>query len=185
MNRFTGELMVRSVRWFEEKGLLEKTPFIGRLSPGYMEKARYNLTTMSILSRIDSDKGARETLNVPEWYSSSQWVVITGYYAMYMAALSSLARINYRSKNHTATVVAMESFFVKKELLEEKYLDMLENVQLEKERIAQLEIARERREIAQYSITKDTTRELAMKTRDDAYDFVNRIDVLLDEIAGV
>jgi len=184
MNRFTGELMVRSVQWFEERRLLEKTPFIGRLSPQYMEKARYNLTTMSILSQIDDNKEARKILDVPEWYLSSQWVVITGYYAMYMAALSSLARINYRSKNHTATVVAMKTFFVKKELLEEKYLDMLENVQLEKERVEQLEIVRERREIAQYSVTKGTTRELALKTRNDAYGFVNRIDVLLDEIRG-
>ncbi len=104
---------------------------------------------------------------------------------MYMAALSSLARINYRSKNHTATVVAMETFFVKKELLEGWYLDMLENIQLEKGKIEQLEIVKERREIAQYSVTKDTTRELATKTRDDAYDFVNRIDVLLDEIGSV
>lgn len=176
--------MARSVRWFEKKGLLERTEFIGRLSPKYMEKARYNLTTMSILLQIDDNKEARETLNVPEWYFSSQWVVITGYYAMYMAALSSLARINYRSKNHTATVVAMDTFFVKKKLLEEKYLDMLENVQLEKEKVEQLEIARERREIAQYSVTKDTTRDLALKTKDDSYEFVNRIDALLDEIGG-
>jgi len=145
-------MVVRSIQWFEEMRLIERTPFIGRLSPGYMEKARYNLTTMSI--------------------------------PMYMAALSSLARINYRSKNHTATVVAMETFFVKKELLEERYLDMLENVQLEKGKIEQLEVVRERREIAQYSVTKDTTSELALKTRDDAYDFVNRIDVLLDEIGS-
>ncbi len=123
-------------------------------------------------------------MEASEWYLSSHWVVITGYYAMHMAALSSLARINYRSKNHTATIVAMKTFFVKKELLEEKYLDMLKNVQLEKERVEQLEIVRKRREIVQYSVTKGTTRELALKTRDDAYDFVNRIDVLLDEIRG-
>ncbi len=178
-------MMVRSVQWFEERRLLERTPFIRRLSPGYMEKARYNLTTMSILFQIGEDNGAREVLDVPEWYLPSQWVVITGYYAMYMAALSSLAKINYRSKNHTATVVAMETFFVKKELLEGWYLDMLENIQLEKGKIEQLEIVKERREIAQYSVTKDTTRELATKTRDDAYDFVNRIDVLLDEIGSV
>ena len=178
-------MMVRSIQWFEERRLIERTPFIGRLSPGYMEKARYNLTTMSILFQIGDDSEAREILDVPEWYLPSQWVVITGYYAMYMAALSSLARINYRSKNHTATVVAMETFFVKKELLEGRYLDMLENVQLEKGKIEQLEIVRERREIAQYSVTKDTTSELALKTRDDAYDFVNRIDLLLDEIGGV
>ena len=81
--------MVRSIQWFEERRLIERTPFIGRLSPGYMEKARYNLTTMSILFRIGDDSEAREILDVPEWYLPSQWVVITGYYAMYMAALSS------------------------------------------------------------------------------------------------
>ncbi len=110
------------------------------------------ITKEPILFRIGDGSEAREILDVPEWYLPSQWVVITGYYVMHMAALSSLARINYRSKNHTATVVAMETFFVKKELLEVRYLDMLENAQLEKGKIEQLEIARERREIAQYSV---------------------------------
>jgi len=64
-------------------------------------------------------------------------------------------------------------------------IQWFENVQLEKGKIEQLEIVRERREIAQYSVTKDTTSELALKTRDDAYDFVNRIDLLLDEIGSV
>lgn len=174
--------MARSVRWYENKGLLIKTSFISRLSPKYMEKARHNLATMSLLSDINKGGEARELLNIPEDYEASEWVVISGYYAMYMAALSALAKVNYRSKNHSATIAALDTFFVQKKLLEEKYLKMLEDVKLEKEQIENLELARERREIAQYSVTKETTRKLAEKTKDDAYDFVDRIEELVEEL---
>lgn len=64
---------------------------------------------------------------------------------MYMAALGALTRVGYRSKNHSTTVVALETLFVKKRLLEPKYLKMLERAQLEKEQIEQLKLAKERR----------------------------------------
>ena len=108
--------------------------------------------------------------------------MICGYYAMYMAALSALAKVGYRSKNHTATIIALETFFVNKKLLELEYLEMLEKAQLEKEQIEQLKLARERREIAQYSVTKGTTRMIAKNIREDAYKFIERIEELVESL---
>ena len=172
--------MNKDVRWFMRREVLLKTPYISRLTSRFLEKARNNLTTMSILFDLYDNNKARGSLNVPEDYDASEWVVVCSYYAMYVAALAALARVGYRSKNHTATVVALETFFVKKRLLEQRFLDMLRNAQLEKEQVDHLRLAKERREIAQYSVTKETTRKIAEKIKEDAYQFVDRIERLLE-----
>jgi uncharacterized protein (UPF0332 family) len=174
--------MDKGISWFIEEGLLAKTPFIQKLTPRFIDKAKNNLVTMSILFDLHNSKEAREMLHVPEDYDSSEWVVVCAYYAMYMAASAALAKVNYKSKNHTATVVALETFFVKKQLLEERYLKMIEKAQLEKEHIDNLKLARDRREIAQYSVTKGTTRKIAEEIKEDAYKFVERIVKLIEEM---
>lgn len=176
--------MEKGINWFTRQGLLTKTPFIGRLAQRFLDKARNNLVTMSILFDLHISGEAKKILNAPEEYDSSEWVVICGYYAMYMAALGALARVGYRSKNHSATVVALETFFVEKRLLEPEYLKMLERAQLEKEQIEQLKLAKERREIAQYSVTKGTTRSIAEKIKEDAYRFVERIEGLVKTLSA-
>jgi uncharacterized protein (UPF0332 family) len=177
-----GNLMKKNIDWFIQEGLLNRTPFISKLTTNYIEKAGNNLTTMSILSDLNSNKEVKKILDVPDGYDSSEWVVSCAYYAMYMAASAALAKISYRSKNHTATILALEEFFVKKNLLESQYLKMIEKAQLEKNHVEQLKLARDRREIAQYSVTKQTTRDIAELIKSDAYDFVARIEKLLDEL---
>lgn len=174
--------MKTGIEWFIEEKLLVKTPFIQKLASRFLDKANNNLITMSILFDLHRSKEARNSLNVPEDYDSSEWVVVCGYYAMYMAASAALAQINYKSKNHTATILALETFFVKKQLLESKYLNMIEKAQLEKEHVEQLKLARDKREIAQYSVTKQTTRLLAEGIRTDAYKFVERMDKLIKDL---
>ena len=62
---------------------------------------------------------------------------------------------------------------------------MLENARLQKEHIEQLKLARERREIAQYSVTKETTRRIAEKTRNEAYQFVEKMEELIETIKNI
>lgn len=174
--------MKKNIDWFIQEGLLVKTPFIQRLAPRFIEKAKNNLITLSILFDLHSNKEARDVLNVPEDYDPNEWVAACAYYAMYMAASAALAKISYKSKNHTATVLALETFFVKKQLLEENYLKMIEKAQLEKRYIDNLNLARDRREIAQYSVTKETTRRIAEEIRENAYKFVERIEKLIDKM---
>lgn len=174
--------MKKDINWFIREGLLAKTLFIQKLEPRFIEKAKNNLITLSILFDLHNSKDARNSLNVPEDYDSSEWVVVCAYYAMYMAASAALAKMNYRSKNHTATVLALETFFVKKQLLEESYLKMIEKAQLEKQYIDNLNLARDRREIAQYSVTKETTRRIAEEIKGDAYKFVERMEKLIKDM---
>jgi len=184
MSWSTGDRVERDINWFVDQGLLIKTPSIGRLAQRFLDKARDNLITMSILFDLHDNVEAKKLLSTPEDYDSSEWVVVCGYYAMYMAALGALAKVRYRSKNHAATVVALETFFVKKQLLALEHLKMLERAQLEKEQIEHLRLAKERREIAQYSVTKETTRSIAEKVRADAYVFVEKIEELIKTLAS-
>ena len=174
--------MKKDIDWFIQEGLLVRIPFISKLSPRFIEKAKNNLITLSILFDLHTDRDVRNALHVPEDYDSSEWVVVCAYYAMYMAASAALAKIRYRCKNHTATVLALETFFVKKQLLEENYLKMIEKAQLEKHYVDNLNLARDRREIAQYSVTKETTRRIAEVIKEDAYKFVERMEKLVADL---
>ena len=48
--------MSRDIDWFIEEGLLVKTAFVQRLSAGFLEKAKDNLTTMSVLGDLQENK---------------------------------------------------------------------------------------------------------------------------------
>ena len=171
--------MIRSVNFYIKRELLIKDESVKRLANEYLSKAKNNLITLKILDEFQNDKPFRKKLNIPEDYSTYEWVVITGYYAMYTAAISLLAKIGYRSKNHTATLYVLEEFFVKKKILDEDILMLLKSAMFHKEEIEKLSDARHKREIAQYSITKQTTKSIAEKIKKDAYDFVNKCEEII------
>ena len=109
---------------------LIKDPTVKNLAEPYLNKSRSNLVTMEILSKVEKHK---TLLAVPKEHSDDEWVVVVAYYAMYMAALSLVAKLGYRSKSHTATSVALEEFFVKKNLLEKTHFQNFESIRMKKE----------------------------------------------------
>ncbi len=121
-------------------------------------------------------------LAIPEEHSTEEWIVVVAYYSMYMAALSILAKIGYKSKSHAATAIALEEFFVKKKLLNKIHLKNFKNIRMKKEEIEILKDVKDRREIAQYSVTKRTTKELADNTKDDAHKFVDSTEEIFDKL---
>jgi len=137
--------MIKTVEWFLENRQLIRDETMKRLSDAYMRKARTNVITMELLSKAPS---FRDVLGLPEDYDPNEWVVIAAYYAMYISALSVLARLGYKSKNHTATITALDEFFVKKRMLRKEFLQILERLRIRKEEIEGLRKARDRREIA-------------------------------------
>ncbi|OGJ19838.1 hypothetical protein A3K73_03660 [Candidatus Pacearchaeota archaeon RBG_13_36_9] len=171
---------MRAIEWYIKQGQLAKDNSYKSLANKFLQKARQNLITMSLLSDLNSNKKARELLKVPKEYDSNEWVAICGYYAMYTAALSLLAEIGYRSKNHTATLCVLEEFFVKKKILDSDALLLLKSAMFHKEEIEKLSDARHKREIAQYSITKQTTKTIAEKIKKDAYEFISKCGEILE-----
>ena len=152
---------------------------IKQLSEKYLSKAKSNLITASLLFNLNLSSQARKILDIPENYSSDEWVVVSSYYAMYAAALALLAKIGYKSSSHAATILALEKFFVKKEMIGQEYLVMLKNAQITQNEIQELASAKDNREIAQYSVTKATTHSLAEISRKNAYDFVNKVNNII------
>ena len=171
--------MIRRINFYIRIGQLARSPNVIALSNEYLSKAKSNLLTMNILSEIRENNKARKILKIPKEYDSNEWIVITGYYAMYFAALCLISTLGFRSKNHSATLLVLDEFFVKKKLLSEESLTILKNASLKKEELEQISEARHKREIAQYSVTKQTTKNIAEKIKIDAYAFVNRVQEIL------
>ncbi len=171
--------MIKSINFYIKREFLVKDETAKRLANEYLTKAKNNLITLKILDEIQEDKAFRKKYTIPQEYSTYEWVVIAGYYAMYTAAISLLAKIGYRSKNHTATLCVLEEFFVKKKILDEDVLVLLKSAMFHKEEIEKLSDARHKREIAQYSITKQTTKSIAEKIKKDAYDFINKCEEII------
>ena len=173
--------MANNIKRLIEQGFIARDSSVRDLTVKYLRKARSNLITMSLLSDINSNKKVRDLLNIPQDYDSDEWVVICGYYAIYSSALALIAKIGYRSKNHSATIILLEEFFIKNRLMSEKDITYIKNGMLKKEEIEKLSEARHKREIAQYSVTKQTTREIAGNIKKDAYYFVNKCEKILEK----
>lgn len=163
-------------KFIREKQLI-KDETAKNLAKPYLKKSHSNLITMEILSKVEKHK---DLLAIPKEHTTDEWIVIVAYYAMYMAALSLLAKLGFKSKNHTATSIALEEFFVKKNLLEKIHIVNFNNILMKKEEIETLREVRDRREIASYSVTKRTTKEIAEKTKIDAREFIDKVEELLD-----
>lgn len=171
---------MRAIEWYAKQGQLAKDNSYKSLANKFLQKARQNLVTLSLLSDLNTNKKARKLLKVPKEYDSNEWVVICGYYSMYTAALSLLAKAGYRSKNHTSTLCVLEELFVKK-ILDSDSVLLLKSAMFHKEEIEKLSDARRKREIAQYSITKQTTKNIAEKIKKDSYDFVNKCAEIIEK----
>ena len=168
-----------TIKDYLNKKSLIKDPTVRPLSERYLLKAKSNLITTSLLFDLGLNAEIRKLLNIPKEYNSDEWVVVSSYYAMYAAALALLAKIGYKSSNHSATILAIETFFVKKELIEHEYLTMLKNAHITQNEVQELSDAKDDREIAQYSVTKATTHSLAEVSKDNAFSFVQKVEELL------
>lgn len=170
---------MKTINWYLKNGQLAKDEEIKKLHEKFLEKAKQSSIVMNILFDLSNNEKGKKLLKIrgnPNFY---EWVVICGYYAMYTSALALLAKIGYKSKNHTATLLVLEEVFVKKRLLDKESFLSLKNAMFQKEEIEKLSDARHKREIAQYSITKQTTKDIAEKIKNDAYDFIDKCEEII------
>jgi len=80
-------------------------------------------------------------------------------------------------------LIALDVYFVRKNLLEQEFLDKLKQArELEEEYVKKLRRARRQRETAQYGVTEETGRDAAEKLLKDAGEFVNRMEKLIESI---
>lgn len=175
-----GCIKMDNLKFYLKNKQIAKDETISSKAKDYLLKAKNNLEVLDALDKLNNLK-TKELLKISKNFDSYEWIVICGYYAMYSAALGLIAKIGFRSKNHSATIAVLEEYFVKKKLLEEDIYLLLKNTSLKKEELQELSEARQKREIAQYSITKQTTKEIAEKIKKDAYSFVNKCEEILQK----
>lgn len=171
---------MRNIEFFMNNGQLVKDKTIILRNKNFLDKARRNIEVLNALDKLNGSVKAKELLKISKDFDSSEWIVIIGYYAMYNGALALIAKLGFRSKNHTATLLILEEYFVKKKILDETSYLTLKNAVFQKEEIEKLSEAKHKREIAQYSITKKTTHDIAQRIKTNAYYFVNKCEEILE-----
>jgi len=167
------------IKDYLRKKQLKKDKEVFRLSNKYLKKAKNNLVTMDTLLKLNKSKKVQKELFIPANYDFTEWAVICGYYAMYSAALSLISKIGFKSKSHSATILILEEYFVKKKYLKIEDLDILKKISLKKEEIKELHLAKQKREIAQYSVTVNTTKGIANKIKKESYEFIDKVEEIL------
>lgn len=166
---------------YKRKELLSENKRYKELSDSYLEKARNNLIAMQIDYKVCEDENVQKTLKISE-FKEYDWVVVKGYYAMYMVVLACLAKLGLKSESHNATICALEFYFTKEGKLEDYYLELLKNVSLESSYVDNIKEVKEIRVIAQYDVSKEFEKRKAEKVIDDVKKFVERMEKLFYEI---
>jgi len=111
-------------RYLRKEQLLKKQEYT-KLEKLFLTKARKNFTIANLMFKISEQNNFKKALAVPESFETYEWVIIVSYYSMYTSALAALAKLGFKSKSHAATIAVLEHYYVRKEKLEAKHVDML------------------------------------------------------------
>ncbi len=148
----------------------------------YLEKSFHNLEVAGILDILSIDPKNKQLLGIKSEEKYNDWIIITSYYSMYLAATAALAKLRIKTKTHGATIIALEyRYCVDKELLERKYIDMIENASFGREDVQKLDSAMKERIAVQYTITQRYGEKEAKRILKDAKDFVNKISDIINK----
>jgi|GEM_PF-719767 len=169
------------IGFYKRKKLIRESVAEKALAESYLRKARNNIIAMQVDYEVSGNEAVKKLLNI-SGFKEHDWVVVKGYYAMYMASLACLAKLGLKSENHNATISAIEFYFVEKGKLERNFLEILKNVSLEKEYVDNLKGAKEDRITAQYNVSEEFEKRKAEETISNAKAFVDRMEKLFYDI---
>lgn len=170
------------IEFYKRKLLLRENKVEKMLAESYLRKARNNIIAMQVDYEVSENEEVKKLINI-SGFKEYDWVVVKGYYAMYMASLACLAKLGLKSENHNATISAIEFYFVEKGKLERNYLEILKNVSLEKGYVDSLKGAKDDRITAQYNVSEEFEKRKAEEMIENAKKFVDRMEKLFYEIA--
>ncbi len=151
-----------------------------KFAEGYMDKSLHNLELAGVLEIISRNEDKKKVLEIPLNREYFDWIIIASYYAMYLAATSALAKIGLKSTTHGATITALEYWYCfKKNLLERKYIEMIENAHFGREDIQKIDNAMQGRVAVQYTVSRRYGDNEARSILKDAKEFVNKISEIV------
>lgn len=176
----------RKVKEFYEKNInefqirIEKNEI--RFYNSYLNKAYHNLEVAGILALLSDNPENKKALGIDSKELYFDWIIITSYYAMYMAATAAVAKLGLKATTHGATISALEyRYCVDMKLLHSKYVDMIRDVGFDREDVHKLDQAMKGRIAVQYTVTAKYGQRDAKKVLEDAKEFVNKINDIISE----
>jgi len=151
--------MVTQIERFLKTKQLKKEQDVNKLSKAHFLKAQDNM------------KYCHESARLLSAFPS--WIIVSAYYAAYHGALALLVKKGYSSKSHQATILALKELYP---LSQKTILDLhtLSNIA-----INDLETLKEKREIANYSISISYDKIVADEMREKAQNFLFIVEDLL------
>jgi uncharacterized protein (UPF0332 family) len=150
-------------------------------SPNYLMKARHNIEVASVLDSLSRNEEKRKLMEIPPKSDYYDWIIISSYYAMYLAATSALAKLGLKCTTHGSTILALEyRYCIQKNLLNRKYIQMIENASFGRDDVQKLDSAMKDRISVQYTITDKYGDKEAKRILRDAKEFVNKISEVID-----
>ena len=179
------KILQKQIEGFLRREQLSKDEEYKKLEKPYSAKARKNFTVANVLFKISENEDLRKTLNLASDFEMYDWVIIVSYYAMYASALSLLAKLDFKSKSHAATIAVLEQYRINEGKENVKTLGTKEIQKLKKaytlseQLIIKLIETKAKRETAQYNATPSITREMAKTALDDADEFITKIEEVL------
>ena len=151
-----------------------------KFADDYLDKALHNLELAGVLDNLSRNNEAKRAIQISNKSEYFDWIIITSYYAMYMAATSALARLGLKCTTHGSTIIALEyRYCIEKKLLERRYIEMIENASFGKEDIGKLDSAMKGRIAVQYTVSKKYGDNEAKRILKDAKEFVNKIGEII------
>ncbi|MBN1232085.1 MAG: HEPN domain-containing protein [Candidatus Coatesbacteria bacterium] len=146
----------------------------------YLEKAMHNLELAGVLDLLSRDEEAKKAIGISSKSNYYDWIIITSYYSMYLAATTALAKIGIKSTTHGATIIALEYHYcIEKNLLARKYIQMIEEASFGREDVEKLDQAMKGRISVQYTVSKSYGDNEAKRMLKDAKEFVNKISEII------
>lgn len=184
MNDLKRGMLKIKIKAYFDNGDLYLDPSFSVLVPYYIDKARHNLETASILLELSGDESIKKKYKVRDDYHGYDWVISCGYYAMFHIATAALGAVGIKAKEHECLIEGLEYYFVYKEKVidNEDVKKLTEARKLEEKYVNRMWAVKSKRNTAQYKAEAVIARKDAEKTYKDAVEFIDRLSKIINDI---
>ena len=181
MSDLKKEMLKIKVKGYFDNGDLRLDSTITTLVKYYVDKARHNIMTASLLIEASKDREIKRRLKISEDYIGYDWVISCGYYAMFHAATAALAVIGIKAGSHESLIEGLEYHFVLKEkTIESEDIEKIKSAKrLDERYVNRMWATKSKRNSAQYKADAIIAQKDAEKIYKNAIDFVDILEGLI------
>lgn len=177
--------LIKKIEEGKENGTFIERGKEKELADLHLKKTDEDLISARIERLVLKDKELRKYPIIKE-YNSWDWIITKSYYAMYHSILSLLAKLGIRTKTHFVSLIAFELFFVKKKIVDEKYLDAFnrvkESAKVSDKYLSEIKEVRQKRFAANYDVEASIQEKEANHCLELAEDFIKEMKRVFSEI---